>query len=195
MSEMVLPEEIPGLVLKAREGDSEAFACLVESFERTIYALALQKLGHPEDAQDIAQDTFLEAFRTLDRLRIPAAFPGWIRKIALNLSYQRLRKRAGQPEIAVGTAAESLFVQAEEPPQDLPEVDPHELPGLVLRAISRVPEAYQLPLMLRYLEKLAPQQIAQELGMNPNTVRVTLHRGSNLLRRSFEEVLRERGIS
>lgn len=184
---MVLPEEVPDLVLRARSGDASAFTRLVESFERPIYALALQKLGHPEDAQDVAQETFLEAYRTLDRLRIPAAFPGWVRKIALNLSFQRLRRRESHPEILTGTAPEAAI-----DPRDLPEIDPHDLPNLVLKAISRVPEAYQLPLMLRYLEKLAPQQIAQELGMNPSTVRVTLHRGSILLRKHFEDVLRER---
>ena len=183
-------DEIPDLVERAREGDVDAFTRLVESFERPIYAIALQKLGHPEDAQDVAQEAFLEAFRTLDRLRIPAAFPGWIRKIALNLSFQRLRRRESHPEVLTGSAPEPAV--GREIAGDLPDVDPNELPGLVLRSISRVPEAYQLPLMLRYLEKLTPQQIAQELGMNPNTVRVTIHRGSILLRKHFEEVLRER---
>lgn len=169
--------DIPALVQRARRGDPDAFSRLVSAFERPLYALALQKLGHPEDAQDVAQDAFLEAYRTLDRLREPAAFPGWIRKIVLNLSYMRLRKR--KPD---------YVPDVEAPAPAPPEVDPHELPNLILRAISRVPEAYQLPLMLRYLEKLTPQEIATELGMNPNTVRVTLHRGSLLLRRHFEEL-------
>lgn len=188
----VVPEEIESLVERARRGDRDAFARLIGAFERSIYALALQKLGHPEDAQDVAQDAFLEAFRTLDRLRDPVAFPSWIRKIAQNLIYQRLRRREDHPERLGGAGTGSVFDGVEAANVPSAEVDPAELPELVLRAISRVPEAYQLPLMLRYLEKLSPQEIAGELHMNPNTVRVTLHRGSMLLRRRLEDVLRER---
>ena len=87
-----------------------------------------------------------------------------------------------------GSALEEIAASEDE----LPEVDPAELPGLVLRAVSRVPEAYQLPLMLRYLEKMAPQEIAGELGMKSGTVRVLLHRASKLLRGRLQEVLKER---
>jgi len=173
------------LVERARQGAAAAFSRLVEAFERPVYALALQKLGHPEDAQDVAQDAFLEAFRTLDRLEDPEAFPGWIRRIALSFSYQRLRRRQRRPEAPAGTLEEIAA-------GPLPEIDARELPSLVLRAISRVPEAYQLPLMLRYLEQMTPQHIGEELEMNASTVRVTLHRGSQLLRRHFEDVMRER---
>jgi RNA polymerase sigma-70 factor (ECF subfamily) len=180
--------ELRQLVDRARDGDEDAFTLLVEAFERPVYALALQKLGHPEDAQDVAQDAFLEAYRTLDRLEDAEAFPGWIRRITLSYAFQRLRKRARHPEQTAGEAIEALAG----PAARFDEIDPRELPNLVLRAISRVPEAYQLALMLRYLEQLTPQQIADELSMNPNTVRVTLHRGSILLRRHFEDVLKER---
>ncbi len=176
------------LVLRARDGDTAAFTELVSRFERGIYALALQKLGHPEDAQDAAQDAFLEAYRTLDRLETPAAFPAWIRKITLNLAFQRLRRREKEPRAVATEELDEVAGVADA----WPEIDPHELPALVLKAISRVPEAYQLPLMLRYLEKLTPREIAAELGVNPNTVRVTLHRGSTLLRRHLEDVLKER---
>jgi RNA polymerase sigma-70 factor (ECF subfamily) len=182
------PVRLRDLVERAQEGDAEAFTLLVESFEQPVYALALQKLGHPEDAQDVAQDAFLEAFRTIEKLQEPEAFPAWIRRITLSFAFQRLRKRQRRPEVLVGGASEIDAVAA----AGFPEVNAMELPGLVLKAISRVAEAYQFPLMLRYLEKLTPQQIAAELGMNPNTVRVTLHRGSALLRKHLEEVLRER---
>lgn len=185
-------EELRFLVESARRGDTAAFQTLVEAFERPLYALALQKVGHPEDAQDVVQDAFLEAFRTLDRLETPEAFPGWIRRITLNLSFQRLRRRVQRPEQLVGAGTESALEEIAVPPASWPEVDPAELPGLVLRAISRVAEAYQLPLMLRYLEKLTPQEIAQELGTKPGTVRVVLHRASKLLRGHLEQILRER---
>jgi RNA polymerase sigma-70 factor (ECF subfamily) len=181
-------DELRQLVERARGGDEDAFTLLVEAFERPVYALALQKLGHPEDAQDVAQDAFLEAYRTLDRLEDPQAFPAWIRRIALSHAFQRLRRRARHPEQTAGEAIETLAG----PAARFDAVDPRELPNLVLRAIGRVPEAYQLALMLRYLEQLTPQQISDELAMNASTVRVTLHRGSILLRRHFEDVMNER---
>jgi len=183
--------ELRSLVVRAREGDAEAFTRLVEAFEQPVYAMALQRMGHPEDAQDVAQDAFLEAYRTLDKLETPEAFPGWIRRITISTALMKLRARQRHPEVLAGAGSESPLERLEGP-DGFPDVNPIELPGLVLRAISRVPEAYQLPLMLRYLEKLTPQQIADELTMNPNTVRVTLHRGSALLRKHLEDVLKER---
>lgn len=189
---MLAPAQLEELVDRTRQGDAEAFTALVSAFERSIFALALQKVGHPEDAQDVAQEAFLEAFRTLDKLRTPAAFPGWLRKITLSHAYQRLRRREERPEFLAGAGTRSPLEEIAGGRDAFPDIDPHELPGIVLRAISRLPEAYQLPLMLRYMEKLTPQEMAQELEMNANTVRVTLHRGSTLLRKHFQDVLRER---
>lgn len=185
-------DELRDLVGRARRGNAAAFQSLVESFERPLYALALQKVGHPEDAQDVVQDAFLEAYRTLDRLENPDAFAGWMRRITLSHSYMRLRRRQQRPEQLAGAGTGSALEEVAASSGELPEVDPSELPNLVLRAISRVPEAYQLPLMLRYLEKMAPQEIASEMGMKPGTVRVLLHRASKLLRAHVEDVLRER---
>jgi len=182
--------ELRQLVEQARQGHTAAFRTLVEAYERSLYALALQKVGHPEDAQDVVQDALLEAFRTLDRLEDPECFPGWVRKITLSYSYQRLRRRWHTPEHLAGAGRNSPLEEIAAEPQE--SIDPAELSALVLRAISSVPEAYQLPLMLRYLEKLAPQKIAEELGMKPGTVRVMLHRASKLLRVHLEELLRKR---
>ncbi len=185
-------DELRDLVGRARRGSPAAFQALVEAFERPLYALALQKVGHPEDAQDVVQDAFLEAYRTLDRLENPDAFAAWMRRITLSHAYMRLRRRQQRPEQLAGAGTGSALEEIAAAAVDLPEVNPAELPGLVLRAISRVPEAYQLPLMLRYLEKMSPQDIAGETGMKPGTVRVLLHRASKLLRRHLEDVLRER---
>ncbi len=139
------------------------------------------------------QDAFLEAFRTIGRLESPEAFAGWMRRITLSHAYMKLRRRQRRPEQLAGAGAGSALDGVAAGPSSLPEVDPHELPALVLRAISRVPEAYQLPLMLRYLEKMSPQDIAVEMKMKPGTIRVLLHRASKLLRAHLEAVLRERG--
>jgi len=185
-------DELRELVERARRGSAAAFQSLVEACERPLYALALQKVGHPEDAQDVVQDAFLEAYRTLDRLENPEAFVGWMRRITLSHAYMRLRRRHQRPEQLAGAGTGSALEEVAAATDDLPDIDPGELSSLVLRAISRVPEAYQLPLMLRYLEKMAPQEIASEMGMKPGTVRVLLHRASKLLRERLEELLRER---
>lgn len=184
--------ELRDRVVRTRRGEISAFQDLVETFERSLYALALQKVGHPEDAQDVVQDAFLEAYRTIDRLENPDAFPAWLRRITLSHAYMKLRRRHQRPEQLMGAGTGSPLEEVAAAPGGLPEINPVELPTLVLRAISRVPEAYQLPLMLRYLEKMTPQDIAGEMEMKPGTVRVLLHRASKLLRRRLEEVLRER---
>ena len=184
-----LPSDICTLVERTRSGDEDGFALLVSRFHDSIYALLRRLLRCEEDARDVAQETFLEAYRTLDRLRTPAAFPAWIRRIATSRAYSRLRYRQSHPGVREGDEGMDTFENAA---TEFPEVDRHELRGLILRAISRIPEPYGMALMLHHLEHLSPQIISQELGMNANTVRVTLHRGFDYLRETLQEVLRER---
>lgn len=87
------------LVQFAQEGDSEAFGELANRFERMVYSVCWQRLRNHAEAQEVAQDVFIKAFEKLYQLTEPAAFPGWLRSIAVRQSINRSTRRP--PSIAV----------------------------------------------------------------------------------------------
>ena len=82
------------LVRRTLEGDTLAFAALVERYRGAAYGVGLHVLGDPHEAAAVAQDTFLQAWRALSQLRDPAKFPAWLCRIAGNLARRRLSARA-----------------------------------------------------------------------------------------------------
>ncbi|MBI2952463.1 sigma-70 family RNA polymerase sigma factor [bacterium] len=83
------------LILKAQKGDQRAFECLVSRYDRRVLGLACDMVGHPEDAQDVFQETFLAAYRALPGFRMDSDFFTWLYRIAVNkaLTFRRSRVR------------------------------------------------------------------------------------------------------
>ena len=82
------------LVLAAQEGDNEAFGTLVNRFERMVLAVCWQRLRNHAEAQEASQEVFIKAFEKLEQLQEPAAFPGWLRSIAVRQSINRSARRS-----------------------------------------------------------------------------------------------------
>jgi RNA polymerase sigma-70 factor (ECF subfamily) len=123
----------------------------------------------PEDAADVAQDVFLQAWTVLDTLREPAAFGGWIGAIARRRAIDTIRKqRPEAPLDDIAHSASNPHVSAEA--------------AAVLDAIRLLPEAYRDTLMLRLVEGYSGPEIASLTGLTPGSVRVNLHRGFKLLK-------------
>jgi RNA polymerase sigma-70 factor (ECF subfamily) len=152
------------MVGAARAGDEAAFGALYRQFFRMVHAVLLARV--PADADDLAQEVFLQAWRQLHRLRDPLAFGGWLRRIAVHRSADHLRR---------GHYTEPLDENAAVPPND-------EEACLLLAEVRRLPEAYRETLILRFVEGLTGPEIAEQTGLTPGSVRVNLHRGVELLR-------------
>ena len=159
-------DSIEAEVRAARGGDRAAFACLYGRYARMVHGILLAR-GPRDDVEDLVQDVFLQALRELRTLREPAAFGGWLARLARNRAVDALRARRPSelvdPETpaAASTHAEALVVMT------------------IIRAL---PEAYREPLTLRLVEGLNGPEIAELTGLTPGSVRVNLHRGMALLR-------------
>ena len=117
------------------------------------------------------QDVFLTAYTRIRELREPAAFGGWIAAIARNRATDYLRQSHDQVEL----------------PDEMPGGDPIEAETFaVLDVIRSLPEAYRETLILRLVEGMSGQEIADRTGLAPGSVRVNLHRGMKLLREKLE---------
>jgi RNA polymerase sigma-70 factor (ECF subfamily) len=156
------------LVARASGGDEQAFAQLVRRHERKVYNLAFRMLGREEDARDATQDAFLSCYRRLSSFRGDALFSTWLHRIAMNASYDILRRRRG---VVLGQ-------------DDLPEPPPAPDHGDraaaavdVQRALLLVPLEYRAVLVLHDIQGHAYADVADILDVPLGTVKSRLHRG------------------
>jgi RNA polymerase sigma-70 factor, ECF subfamily len=156
------------LVARARAGNRSAFESLFRRYARMVHGIALARLTASE-ADDVVQEVFFAALTQLETVRDVDALGGWLAQIARNRSIDVLRRRRSTSELN----------------DDLPS---HHKPDAVVEAeqilakLQELPEAYRETLVLRLVEGLSGNEIAEKVGLTPESVRVNLHRGMTLLR-------------
>jgi RNA polymerase sigma-70 factor (ECF subfamily) len=177
-----VPENDEELVRGAVDGDSRAFAELMQRHERRIYNLCLRMTGNPDDASDATQDAFLTAFRKLSSFRGQAKFTTWLHRVAINACYDLLRKRSRAPQLASSEQQEAV-VQSAAPTADHAD----EVAGTldVARALATVPEEFRAALVLHDVQDVPVQEVAEILGVAVGTVKSRLHRGRVALARGL----------
>jgi len=183
--------------LKAR--DPDAFETLVRLHAPRLLAVGRRMLDNEEDARDAVQDTFVSAFRSIDRFQAQSKLSTWLHRIVVNMALMRLRTRRRKPEESLepllpvftedGHHAQE-FAAWDEPVDRLAERD--ETRRLVREAIVELPEQYSEVLMLRDIQELDTNETARELGITPNAVKIRLHRARQALRTKLDEHLRQR---
>lgn len=165
------------------------FRWLMNRYWKLVAVVVAQKLRDRREAEDVTQEAFLRAFRALEKLEQPAAFLGWILRIAQNLSTDRLRAR--KPTVSLDmlgdAAAESRSVN---PNDDVASVEgaleSEEEWASVLTALGELPESYREVVTLRYLEGLDGKAMSQLLGEPEGTIRNRLFRALDKIRRNLE---------
>jgi RNA polymerase sigma-70 factor (ECF subfamily) len=173
-------------------GDRDAFAVLVDRHGSRIHSAILRMVGNPETANDLAQETFMKAFSALASFRRGAAFSTWLYAIALNqvrTEYRRRKSVKGQAMLsldAAGGPGDDPDGRPPEPagtgPGPADEASRKEEAVLLHRALSRLDEEYREAVVLRDLEGLSYEEIAEAVGVPPGTVRSRIHRGRAALR-------------
>lgn len=171
------------LVARARRGDQEAFAVLVTRYQRPLMARALRSTRHLEDADDLVQETFLRAWRSLGGFRSDDRFGGWLFRILANLAADRGRIR--------GREAPGGDEVGQEIADDLPSIEEtllaEEIAGAAKAALEQMPDGRRREIFqMRFVEDMPIQEIAQRLGLHSGTIKVHLFRGIRELRRRLE---------
>jgi len=179
------------LVETTLQGDISSFGIIVERYWDMVIAFAISKIDNANDAEDIAQESFLKAYSQLHRLRNPSHFAGWLGKITAQQCVNHIRKNAHK-RIASSYTIYDVDASAQ-------AVVCNSNPGLtdeqicfVRRTVSRLPEKFHKVIIMRFVAGLSAVQIAKQLGKRHGTVRVWLHRAYQILREDlvslFEEV-------
>jgi len=161
-----------------QRGDRAAFDRLVERYQRNVYRLCFRYVNNHHDASDLAQETFLKAFRAIGRFRGESAFSTWLYRIAVNtcLNFRATRRLPSEPiEDDVPDAAKGVADRIEE----------DELSAQVREAVSRLPEKQRATLILKVYNDLTHEQVAEIMGSTVGTVKANLFHALGNLRKSL----------
>ena len=172
------------LVAESLDGNRDAFRLIVERYQTLISSLAYCATGNVSRSEDLAQETFVSAWKQLAELREPAKLRPWLCSIARFLISKEFRRQGREPD----HAAESLeavdeWVSPEPLPPDQAISD--EEKAILWRSLERIPEIYREPLVLFYREHQSIEAVAQDLGLSEDAVKQRLSRGRKLLQEQF----------
>jgi RNA polymerase sigma-70 factor (ECF subfamily) len=171
------------LIDALRAGDSDAFGLLVERETASIYRACLRILGAPHDAEDVAQEAFVTAFRSIRSFRGDGSLRGWLHRIAQRIAFRRLAGRrvtadlSALPEPRVADASS-------DPGRAILEVEER---AAIRGAVAALPEPYREVVALRFFAELSLAEVAETTGRPVNTVKTHLRRGLERLRPTFAE--------
>jgi RNA polymerase sigma-70 factor (ECF subfamily) len=172
------------LIRAARTGDLDAFAEFVRRYERRVRAVLFRILDDERDVEETTQDTFVQAWRSLDRFRGEAAAFTWLYRIAVNEALMR-RRRKRLPTVELDEFTERGPAAAGAPKlEDAAEVA--ELREFLLARIKALPFEYRAPLVLRDVEGLSNEQVADALGLSLAAAKSRIHRARMQIRAELE---------
>lgn len=182
-----------GLVEECLRGDSSAFDELVRRYKDRVYNVVYRFLGNHEDAQDVAQEVFVRAYKSLNQFEGRAKVYTWLYSIAANLSRNRLRdtNRKGRNR---GTSFEAreeagrVTADGNASPRD--QVQAAELEEVLQACLDELPDHYRITFVLRTFEDLSYDEIADAMGVTLGTVKSRL----NQARRMLRDRLRSAGV-
>ena len=171
------------LVAESLDGNREAFRRIVERYQTLISSLAYCATGNVSQSEDLAQETFVSAWKQLADLREPARLRPWLCSITRFLISKEFRRLGREP----AHAAESLEADEWVSPEPLPpdQVISDEEKTILWRSLERIPEIYREPLVLFYREHQSIEAVARDLELSEDAVKQRLSRGRKLLQEQF----------
>ncbi|RRA49291.1 sigma-70 family RNA polymerase sigma factor [Acidipila sp. EB88] len=197
MSDLHAKDE-QALIVAILAGDTRLFHDLIRPHERRVFLVAMSLVKSQAEAEDVAQEAFLKAFRNLATFRAEATFATWLTAIALNEARSRLRSHVGvrvdsldSPEEEGGVSPALLRDWREIPSEAL---ERKQMRDILRKAIEGLPRNYRDVFMLRDVEGLNGAEVAQMLGLSGANVKVRLHRARLMLQRELAPQLKTLGL-
>jgi RNA polymerase sigma-70 factor (ECF subfamily) len=179
------------LVDRCLKGDERAFGLLLGRYRRPVYSIIYRMVGNAEEAQDLAQEAFIRAFRNLPSYDRSRTFSNWLFKIASNLTIDYHRKRKLKTvSLSVGEEDEEgrELELRDEAPSALDNILEEEDANRTESLIRSLPESYRIVVLLRHAQDMAYEEIADTLGLPVGTVKARLHRARALLKQKLESL-------
>ena len=190
---MTVEESDLVLVKRVQRGDKAAFDLLVRKYQHKVVKLVLRYVRNPAEAEDIAQEAFIKAYRALPQFRGDSAFYTWMYRIAINTAKNSLASRDRSPiayDLDLTDPEESHSVQTKLQDPDTPEgmALTEEIRGIVNSAIEGLPEELKTAIVLRELDGLSYEEIAAAMECPVGTVRSRIFRAREAIDKRLREV-------
>jgi RNA polymerase sigma-70 factor, ECF subfamily len=186
-----MPGDDAAAVARARGGDSEAFRLLVERHSRSVYKVAYRVTGNADDAEDVVQETFLKAYRQLDRFEERASFGTWLHRIAWNCSVDLLRSRPKREQAEEADTLEQLGstratvtgAVAPSPERLMASV---QVGDRVKEAMGRLSPLERAAFVMRHYEGRSIDEISRALDIRENAAKHSIFRAVRKMRVALE---------
>jgi RNA polymerase sigma-70 factor (ECF subfamily) len=174
-------EEEYAVIRKCLAGDPDQYAVLVDTYKDMAYNIAFRMLGDADAAKDMAQESFIAAYNALGDFKFNAKFSSWLYRIVMNKC--RDYYRAGRETIPVDEICEFVEGSDRSPEQ---AASCRQAGDAVQHALNRLPPDYREVIILKHIEGLDYQEIADSLGVSVSALKVRAHRGREMLRKLLE---------
>lgn len=188
----------PALLKGLRDGRPDAYETLVRTYTPRLLAVARRMMPTEEDARDVVQEAFLNAFRSMAKFEGQAKLSTWLHRIVVNAALMKLRTRRRKPEESLEPLLPSFkdngghaekFTEWNESADQIAERE--ETRQVVRDAILSLPETYREVLILRDIEEMSTDETARTLGVTSNAVKIRLHRARLALRTLLDSHVRK----
>ena len=167
------------VVSRVVAGDAALFEILMRRHNQRIYRVVRAVLASDEDAEDVMQQAYLNAYRHLDQFAGDAQFSTWLTRIAVN---EALRRRKRTRITGEGDDAVTISMVPDHAPDPEQQASTSELRAMLEAEIAALPETYRLVLMMRDVEGISTADTASALSVSEDVVKTRLHRGRTMLR-------------
>ncbi|HOM73015.1 MAG TPA: sigma-70 family RNA polymerase sigma factor [Armatimonadota bacterium] len=172
------------LVMRARDGDLAAYSELVQRYQRAVYGIVSRMVSSRDDVDDVVQDVFILAYKSIGRFRGQSAFSTWLHSIAVNTAIKYLRKNKTRQAMSIDDTENgienSLVSEAHDLPPDAAEIE--ERKRAVRLAVEKLPEKHRVVVILHYFEDYSCEEIAKITKCSVGTVWSRLHYACKKLR-------------
>jgi len=186
------------LVKRSQKGDTGAFEELVTMYQDRIYGLSYQLTGNHADAEDLAQNTFIKAYKALPKFRNEADFGTWLHRIAVNLSINEKRKK--KPDVSLDSPVQTqegemprMVASNGESPEEAYENK--EFRGMVRNALWELSSEHRTVLVLREMQGYSYDEIAGMLDCSLGTIKSRINRARQTLKKEITRLAAENGRS
>ena len=176
-------------------GDTQLYHELIRPHEHNVYLMALSFMKNEADAEDVAQEAFIKAFRSLASFRAEAKFSTWLISITLNEARSRLRRQSivrmeslDEPPDGDKNISPALLRDWREIPSEA--IERGEVRRLLQQAVEALPDTYRQVFLLRHVEELNSNETAQALNISIPSVKVRLHRAHMMLQKQLAPQLK-----
>ena len=169
------------VIKKCLDGDPDQYAALVDTYKDMAYNIAFRMLGDADAAKDMAQESFISAYNALGEFKFNSRFSSWLYRIVVNKCRDHFR--AGRETVPVGEICEYVAGTGRSPEQ---AASCRQTGDAVQQALNGLPPDYREVIILKHIEGLDYQEIADLLEVSVSALKVRAHRGREMLRKLLE---------